>query len=213
LRIQRSEAGKERENVEGEAELLVADGTIQALASEFSVGRAPENDFVLGKAGISRLHARLIEQDGHWFVEDRGSLHGTHLNSVRLQPGVLYRLRHADRIAVGSDTFVFLARRELADPDETARFEASRLAATRPLSPFQRLVVTTLCEPWLAGGSLDELPSNEEIADRLGTPAATESVKAALRRAYAKADLGSQSSAGKRRRLCLVALQRGWLLK
>jgi len=191
--------------------LVVADGTVQTLESEFSVGRSPDNDFVLEKRGISRLHARLTEQGGHWFVEDRGSLHGTHLNSIRLQPGVLYRLRHADRIAVGSDTFVFLAQRELTDPDETARFEASKLAAERTLSPFQRLVVTALCEPWLAGGSLDELPSNEEIATRLGTPGATESVKAALRRAYAKADLSSQSSASKRRQLCLVAVQRGWL--
>jgi pSer/pThr/pTyr-binding forkhead associated (FHA) protein len=193
------------------AALVVADGTVQPLEKRYSVGRAPENDFVLSKPGISRLHARLIEHGGQWFIEDRASLHGTHLNSLRLQPGVPYRLRHADRIAVGSDTFVFLAQRELADPEETARFEASGLAATRPLSPYQRLVVTALCEPWLAGASLDHLPSNEENAARLGTPGATESVKASLRRAYAKAGLSSETATSKRRQLCLIAVQRGWV--
>ncbi len=56
-----------------------------------------------------------------------------------------------------------------------------------------------------------ELPSNEEIAARLGTPDATEGVKAALRRVYAKAGLTDVSSATKRRNLCLVARRRGWI--
>jgi DNA-binding CsgD family transcriptional regulator len=55
------------------------------------------------------------------------------------------------------------------------------------------------------------LPSNEEIAARLGTPGATETVKAALRRAYAKAGLTGQPAHVKRRTLCRAARQRGWI--
>ena len=133
------------------------------------------------------------------------------MNGVRLQPGVLYSLRHADRIVVGPDTLVFFAPTQLDDPDDTARFELAEVAAEPALSPFQTQVVHALCAPWLAGGSLDELPSNEQIAAQLGTPAATESVKAALRRAYAKAGLSEESSSGKRRQLCIVARRRGWI--
>ena len=71
----------------------------------------------------------------------------------------------------------------------TTALQVGPPALTRPLSPFQRQVVEALCAGWLAGGSLDDLPTNDEIAARLGTPGATETVKAALRRAYAKAGL------------------------
>jgi hypothetical protein len=72
-------------------------------------------------------------------------------------------------------------------------------------------VVEALCAGWLAGGSLDDLPTNDEIAARLGTPGATETVKAALRRAYAKAGLTEGSPYAKRRALCKIARQRGWV--
>lgn len=197
--------------MEGEAALILTDGAIHELDAGLSVGRAADNDFVFEKTGVSRRHARFTDEDGRWFVEDLGSLYGTYLNGVRLQPRVPYPLRHADRIVIGPETLIFFARAQLDDPDDTAHFEVSELAAPRELSPFQRQVVHALCAPWLAGGSLDELPSNEEIAAQLGTPDATESVKAALRRAYAKAELSDESSSGKRRKLCLVARRRGWI--
>jgi hypothetical protein len=79
------------------------------------------------------------------------------------------------------------------------------------LSPFQRQVVQCLCGPWLAGASLERLPSNEQIAAQLGTPGATGTVKAALRRIYAKAGLSGEPAHAKRRALCRVARQRGWV--
>jgi pSer/pThr/pTyr-binding forkhead associated (FHA) protein len=197
--------------MERDAALILPDGTVQDLDAEVTVGRAGDNDVVIEKGGVSRQHARLVKAGGRWYVEDSGSLYGTHLNGVRLQPHVPYSLRHADRIAIGPDTLIFVARTDVDDPDDTARFTLSvPLAGTRELSPFQRQVVQALCAPWLAGGSLDELPLNEEIAAQLGTPGATESVKAALRRAYAKAGL-SEESGGKRRKLCVAARQRGWI--
>jgi hypothetical protein len=197
--------------MERDAALILPDGTVRDLDAEVTLGRAGENDLVVEKGGVSRRHARLVKAEGRWYVEDRGSLYGTFLNGVRLQPRVPYSLRHADRIEVGPDTFIFFARAQVDDPDDTARFTlAAPPAGGRELSPFQRQVVQVLCGPWLAGGSLDELPPNEEIAAQLGTPGATESVKAALRRAYAKAGLSGESS-GKRRKLCIAARQRGWI--
>jgi len=197
--------------MEQDAALILPDGTVRALDAQLTLGRAHDNDVVLQKGGVSRLHARLLNDDGRWYVEDRGSLYGTQLNGVRLQPRLPYSLRHADRIVIGPDTFIFFARAQVDDPDDTARFALSEPdGGERDLSPFQRQVVQALCAPWLAGGSLDDLPLNEEIAAQLGTPGATESVKAALRRAYAKAGL-SHESAGKRRKLCVAARQRGWI--
>ena len=38
--------------------------------------------------GVSRRHARLFQQGGQWFVEDYQSTNFTHVNNVRVQPGV-----------------------------------------------------------------------------------------------------------------------------
>jgi predicted component of type VI protein secretion system len=201
VRTRSARSGREQSRgVAAEAGLILSDGAVREL-----------DDLVLAKPGISRRHARLLEEDGRWFVEDCDSLYGTYLNAVRLPPRIRYSLRHADRIVIGDETLIFYARAQMDDPDDTARFQVGTLAAARELSPFQRQVVGALCAPWLAGGSLDELPSNDDIAAELGTPAASESVKAALRRAYAKAGLSEESSAGKRRKLCLVARRRGWI--
>ena len=198
--------------MESEAGLILPDGAVRQLDGEFSIGRALGNDLVLARAKVSRRHARLTTEDGRWFVEDRGSLYGTYVNGVRLQPGVPYSLRHADRIAIGSDTLVFFAPTQLDDPDDTSRFEVTELATAEPaLSPFQAQVVHALCAPWLAGGSPDDLPSNEQIAAQLGTPDAAESVKAALRRVYAKAGLSGELASTKRRKLCVIARRRGWV--
>ena len=193
------------------ASLIHPDGTESNVAGEVSIGRADDNEVVLESPMVSRHHARIVPADERWFLEDRGSFNGTSLNGVQIQPGTLMPLRHADRILIGFETLVFSWPDELDDSNRTLVLEPAGQPLARGLSPFQAQVVRCLCEPWLGGGSLDELPTNEEIATRLGTPRATEAVKAALRRSYAKAGLTSGTPHAKRRLLCRVARQRGWI--
>jgi pSer/pThr/pTyr-binding forkhead associated (FHA) protein len=191
--------------------LVLPDGSQHVLAgAALTIGRSPDSDIVLRAEGVSRQHARLICGEGRWFLEDRGSLYGTFLNGMRLPLGATYLLRHADRVLIGSETLIFVNRGERHDPDETAQFDTSRLASRAVLSPFQQQVVNALCRPWLAGASFAELPSNEDIALSVGTPGATGSVKAALRRIYAKAGLHGDAP-NKRGRLCEVARRQGWI--
>jgi pSer/pThr/pTyr-binding forkhead associated (FHA) protein len=197
--------------VAAEASLILPDGTERELAPEFAIGRAEDNDLTLEKPTVSRHHALVTEEGDRWFVEDRGSFNGTFLNGSRIQPGAKVPLRHGDRIGLGAESVVFSAPSSLVDPEVTTALQTGPPALTRPLSPFQRQVVEVLCSGWLAGGSLEDLPTNDEIAARLGTPGATETVKAALRRAYAKAGLTEGSPYAKRRALCKIARQRGWI--
>jgi pSer/pThr/pTyr-binding forkhead associated (FHA) protein len=193
------------------ASLILPDGAERDLQPEFTIGRAADCDLRLPTTTVSRQHALITTAEERWFVEDRGSFNGTFLNGTRLQPGVRLPLRHGDRIGLGTETLAFSCPAQLEDPDRTTPLDEAPPALVRPLSPFQQQVVRALCESWLSGGSLDNLPSNEEIAARLGTPGATETVKAALRRSYAKAGLTSGSPYAKRRALCKIARQRGWV--
>jgi pSer/pThr/pTyr-binding forkhead associated (FHA) protein len=194
-----------------EAVLILGDGRELLLGDDFSIGRAPENSLTIERKTVSRQHAVITASGGRWFIEDRGSFNGTSINGARIQPGAKLPLRHGDRIGLGVESLVFSAPDQLEDPEATTPLDHAPPELTRPLSPFQQQVVTALCEGWLNGGTLDDLPTNEEIAARIGTPGATETVKAALRRAYAKAGLTSGSPYAKRRALCKIARQRGWI--
>jgi hypothetical protein len=191
--------------------LTFPDGTEHELEDGMSIGRDQRNDLVLESSSVSRDHAALTLRDERWYVEDRGSFNGTFLNGTRVQPGTPLPLRHADRIGIGTETLIFSWPAQLEDPDTTEPLEELAGSNGAQLSSFQRQVVQCLCGPWLAGASLEALPSNEQIAAELGTPGATGTVKAALRRIYAKAGLSDQPAHAKRRALCRVARQRGWV--
>jgi hypothetical protein len=191
--------------------LTFPDGTEHELKESVTIGRDPSNDLTLPSPTVSREHAAVTFLDGRWYVEDRGSSNGTFLNGTRVQPGTPLPLRHADLIGMGSESVLFSWPAQLTDPDKTETLQELVPADAAQLSSFQRQVVQCLCGPWLAGASLESLPSNEEIAAQLGTPGATGTVKAALRRIYAKAGLSEQPAHAKRRALCRVARQRGWV--
>src|SRR5690242_19315235 len=192
--------------------LTFPDGTEVELNESISIGRDGKNDLVMESSAISRDHAAVTVQDGRWYLEDRGSFNGTYLNGTRVVPGTPLPLRHADRISIGSETLILSWPAQAHDPDTTDP-AGEELAGGNDaqLSAFQRQVVQALCGPWLAGASLETLPSNEQIAAQLGTPGATGTVKAALRRIYAKAGLSNQPAHAKRRALCRVARQNGWI--
>ena len=191
--------------------LTFPNGTEVELKETVSIGRDATNDLVMESPAVSREHAAIALRDGRWYLEDRGSFNGTFLNGTRLVPGTPLPLRHADRIGIGTDTLIFSWPTQVDDPDTTEPLEEVGASNGAQLSAFQRQVVQALCAPWLAGASLETLPSNEQIAAALGTPGATGTVKAALRRIYAKAGLSNEPAHAKRRALCRVARQNGWI--
>jgi pSer/pThr/pTyr-binding forkhead associated (FHA) protein len=197
--------------VAAECWLTLPDGTEHELHESLTIGRAPTNDVTLDSSAVSRDHAAVVFREGRWYVEDRGSYNGTFLNGTRVNAGTPLPLRHADRLEIGGESLVFSWPAQLRDPEATEPLDETPTAAGAQLSPFQQQVVQCLCGPWLAGASLESLPSNEQIAAMLGTPGATGTVKAALRRVYAKAGLSDRPAHAKRRVLCRVARQRGWV--
>jgi FHA domain len=180
------------------------------LRHALTIGRDPRNDISLDDTTVSRRHAILNFVEGRWLLEDRGSINGTFVNGLRVPYGAQHPLRHGDRIGVGSATLVFSWPADRDDPDRTDPHEQVA-DLTAPLSPFQRQVVKALCGAWVTDESVDVLPSNEQIAAALGTPEAAGSVKAALRRIYAKAGIAGLPPHAKRRALCRAARTRGWL--
>jgi sigma-B regulation protein RsbU (phosphoserine phosphatase) len=72
-----------------------------ALEGEsFVIGRSSKADLTIPDRSMSRMHARIYQDQGTWFVEDLGSRNGTLLGGRAVDRPV--RLGHASVIQVGS---------------------------------------------------------------------------------------------------------------
>jgi serine/threonine-protein kinase len=89
----------------------------RVLENPFNIGRRslsrqvfPHLDLTYNDpaAYVSRQHARIVADDGGYFIEDLGSANGTYLNERRLPPGVPTRLRNGDKVRIGKVLLVFV---------------------------------------------------------------------------------------------------------
>jgi signal transduction histidine kinase len=70
----------------------------------YTLGRAAGNDLTLPEPSVSKTHARLIHQDGQFWIEDLKSLHGVYVNATKIQKAPLVS---GAQIQLGNLTFKF----------------------------------------------------------------------------------------------------------
>lgn len=69
--------------------------------------RKGEADVVVENMSVSRLHARITEENNVYFIEDLNSTNGTFKNGLRLQPYEKRELEEGDEIQVGRVVLIF----------------------------------------------------------------------------------------------------------
>jgi predicted component of type VI protein secretion system len=89
------------EGLEGPAESFRPSG------GRTRIGRSPECEIFLDDVTVSRNHAVLVESDGHFFVEDQGSLNGTFVNRRRIDN---QELENGDELQIGKYRLTFVER-------------------------------------------------------------------------------------------------------
>lgn len=75
----------------------------------FTIGRAPENDLCLEDRAVSARHARIVNVQNLWFIEDLGSRSGTFVNEQTIDRR---RLCDADSIRLGTYRLMFQDQQE-----------------------------------------------------------------------------------------------------
>ncbi len=80
----------------GRTEVSLEDGR------RYSLGRAQTNDIILSDLSLSRRHAHLYLESGHWVIADCGSANGTFLNGTRIEAPA--RLDPGAQLMVGGCT-------------------------------------------------------------------------------------------------------------
>ncbi len=88
-----------------------------------SIGRAPGQDLVLKEAYVSRRHAIITRQNGHFEVVDQNSSHGTFLNGNRIERA---KLKSGDCLQFGS---LNAAAFRFLQPSSTVNVSSSGLAS------------------------------------------------------------------------------------
>ncbi|MGI6595270.1 MAG: FHA domain-containing protein [Elusimicrobia bacterium] len=66
---------------------------------------------------VSRIHARIIKQEGEWYIEDvgttgEGSNYGTFINDEQIETKNLYPLKDNDKIRLGPLECAFFLEQE-----------------------------------------------------------------------------------------------------
>lgn len=70
-----------------------------------TIGRLPHNKITIPDSFVSGNHARFLERNGLYFIEDLGSTNGTYINEERVEGITL--LRDGDQISIGPVNFLF----------------------------------------------------------------------------------------------------------
>lgn len=91
-------------------ELRTPAGKVLAVLDRPSVTlgrRKGEADLVVENISVSRLHARITEENKKYYIEDLNSTNGTFKNGLRLQPYEKRELEEGDEIQVGRVAMTF----------------------------------------------------------------------------------------------------------
>ena len=80
------------------------------IKKDFQIGRCPTNEILIDPNNnrASRHHARIIYNNGMYFIEDIGSLNKTYVNNREIDG--LMKLHNGDRIGIGATEMVFQYR-------------------------------------------------------------------------------------------------------
>jgi predicted component of type VI protein secretion system len=80
-------------------------GRIVALPNQMvTIGRAPDNDVVVGDPATSGHHGRIEVRSGFFWISDLGSTNGTLVNG---EPVIEKQLADGDQVAIGQNTLRF----------------------------------------------------------------------------------------------------------
>jgi serine phosphatase RsbU (regulator of sigma subunit) len=128
----------------------------QLQGTTVSIGRASDCTIPIKDRYLSRRHAEIVSNDGHWVLRDLGSANGTYLNGSRVEREL--RLHAGDRIRLGDTEIVF----------ETAEHNTDRLIAVADTAPSTTISVPLHdSEIRLDTGDLSKLKTLNQLAREL----------------------------------------------
>lgn len=85
--------------------LVINNQVVPLMRRETRIGRKLDNDLVIQDVLVSREHAKVIYEEGHFVAYDLESTGGTFINNKKISKGVLYT---GDELSLASVTVTFV---------------------------------------------------------------------------------------------------------
>ncbi len=85
----------------------------------YTMGRARHNYLSLAEPSISKAHSRIVYEDGRFFIEDQGSLHGVYVNAAKIDRA---ELTSGSQVQLGNVTLKFSLLGSEGTTDQMAEF-------------------------------------------------------------------------------------------
>lgn len=90
--------------------LYKPDGELVTMLTEFPfvIGKKKEDvSLAVNDYSVSRIHARITEEEGIYYIEDLNSTNGTFKNGLRLQPYEKRKLEREDELKFGKTEYLY----------------------------------------------------------------------------------------------------------
>ena len=65
------------------------------------------SDIVLRDQSISRMHARIFEENGELYLQDLNSTNGSYINNLELESNEIVKLKIGDEITFGNLRYIY----------------------------------------------------------------------------------------------------------
>ena len=110
--------------------------TIESEKNEITIGRSAENDIIIENLAVSKLHARIVEQGGAYYIEDLNSTNGTYLNKVRITKK---DLKNNDTIIIGKHSLeIQTAKKEDIHTNHYVRNDTMKLTTEKHMKMLKK---------------------------------------------------------------------------
>lgn len=96
--------------------------------NQIKIGRGADNDIIIDNSAISRHHAEIDVEDGHYIISDLNSTNGTFVNEKRIKERL--KLMDGDKIIVGKHTIVFESENKMEGKADIADFAGTVILNT-----------------------------------------------------------------------------------
>lgn len=84
---------------------------IEIEGSEFLIGKKQEmvNYCISDNPAVSRVHAKIIQRNGQYFIMDMGSTNHTYVNGIKVSANIETPIRNNSKIRISNEEFIFHA--------------------------------------------------------------------------------------------------------
>lgn len=147
--------------------------TYKMSKTDINIGSSPAlAHIIITDKTISKKHARIVQEDGAWYVVDQGSTNGTFFDGQQLVPGKKIKIDVDDIIGLGSKVTMTLVSeadnaQELSDPSQVKATAAPTSAQASISSEADRTRVISLDDLKNAKAQADQKRAVEQKAKRV----------------------------------------------